>query len=155
MWEAAATPNTALDFLNSMLSSYVLVPKEPPQGLILPQIIWFLKVKKRTRWLSKKTGHISDSNYIKMMTQFRKTQSVIKKCLNKQNLHIYETVIFAGLPTLGNEFLNQTDRIPSLLWNIGLEKPAVLFGIADYLKQEGRFFFSFLFVCASRANLGK
>ena len=47
-----------------------------------------------------------DSNYIKMMTQFRKTQSVIKKCLSKQNLHIYETIIFAGLLTLDNEFLN-------------------------------------------------
>lgn len=39
-------PNTALDLLHSMLSSYALVPKEPPQGLILPQIIWSLKVKK-------------------------------------------------------------------------------------------------------------
>lgn len=71
-------PNTASDFLDPMLPSYVLVHKGLPQGLVLPQIIWFLKVKKRTRWLSKKTGHISDSNYIKMMTQFRKTQSVIK-----------------------------------------------------------------------------
>lgn len=50
--------------------------------------------------------HTSDSSYIKRMTQFRKTRSVVKKCLNKQNLHSYETIMFAGLLTLDNEFLN-------------------------------------------------
>ena len=40
---------------------------------------WVSESRKWTRWLLRKTGHTSDSNYIKMMTQFRKTQSVIKK----------------------------------------------------------------------------